>query len=239
MNSEGAPSVPNNLLEGLGKLGSAIVGLSAFAYVAGFVKLIAVYGALKANWIIEFVVTQDILRAGLEPMAMVGATGAATAYIFWSRGWVFLKILSFLAVSAMIIYIQTIPSTGFDENWYDDYRFSRAISYYLYLVTGMLGAYSVFEIAVVKSFSVKAIAGFLLAAVFALYITPTYLGKTWAHSVVSGKNILAKVVGDQYKGESCFLLGNVNSKYLIGCLVAGNMERFQMIEVDKEVAFLR
>jgi len=239
MNRVSAPPAPSSLLEGLSKLGSAIVGLSAFAYIAGFIKLIAMYDSVGAGWIIDFIVTQDIIRAGLEPLAMVGVTGAASAYILSSRNWATAKLLTFLFIAITLTYAKFIPSEGWSENWINSYKFSKLISYILYLISGVLVAYSVSEVAIDKRFSGKNAAIFFIGATFSLYITPTYLGKVWANTIISSENKLPKAIGEQYKGESCYLLGNVNSKYAIGCISSSKVGRVQLIEVGKDVAFTR
>lgn len=238
MNRVSGPPAPNSLLEGLSKFGSAIVGLSAFAYIAGYVKLIAMYNSVNAGWLIDFVVTQDIIRAGLEPMAMVGVTVAAIAYILSSQKWVIAKTLAYLFFIITLTYVKFIPSDGWGE-WFNSYKFSKFISYILYLTSGILVTYSVFEAAIHKKYNGKIAACFLVGATFSLYITPTYLGKVWASLITSSETTLPKVIGEQYKGESCYLLGNINSKYVIGCIASSKVGRVQLIEVGKDVAFTR
>jgi len=239
MDNASVTPVPGNLLEILSKLGSAIVGLSVFAYIAGFVKLISMYGAIDASWVIDFVVTQDVIRAGLESLAMVGVAVAAGVYICSSRNLVLIKILTFLLVSLLLIYLKFVPADRWGQGWFGSYKFSQFISYSLCLVSGVLVAYSVFEFIVTRLFGVKILICFMVGAVFSLYVTPVYLGKVWAESLVSDDVKFAKAVGEQYKSESCYLLGNVNSKYLIGCVSGGKVGRIQMVEVSKDISFER
>ncbi|MHC8326037.1 hypothetical protein [Pseudomonas sp. LB1P83] len=239
MNNVSVTPAPGNLLEVLSKLGSAIVGLSVFAYIAGFVKLMSMYNSIDAGWIIDFVVTQDIIRAGLEPLAMVGVTASASAYIFSSKNWVVVKILTFIIVSLFLIYLKFMPSGGWAQGWFESYKFSTFISYSLYLVSGVLISYSVFEVVVNKLFGVRVVICFLVGAIFSLYVTPVYIGKVWADSIVSGDIKFAKAIGEQYKSESCYLFGNVNSKFLIGCVSGIKVGRIQLVELGKDVAFER
>lgn len=239
MNKLNAPPAQGNLLEGLSKFGSSIVGLSAFAYIAGFVKLIAMYDAINATWVIDFLVTQDIIRAGLEPMAMVGVAAAASAYIFSSRTMVAIKLITFILIITSLVYFKFIPQDGWSENWYNSYRFSKFLSYILYLASGVLIAYSVFEITINKKISKAAVVGFLIGATCALYITPTYLGKIWATSISKAEIRFPKAIGEQYKNEPCYLLGNVNSKYVIGCIKELKVGKIQLIDIGKDVAFIR
>lgn len=232
-----APPASSSLLEGLSKLGSAIVGLSAFAYIAGYVKLIAMYNATNAGWLLDFVITQDIIRAGLEPSAMVGVTGAASAYILLSRNWTIAKIVTFILITVALTYAKLIPSGEWGADWTSSYKFSRFISHALYLISGVLIAYSLVATIKNKRLSKKSAACFVIGATISLYITPTYLGQVWATSITSSENRLPKVIGEQYKGEACYLLGNVNSKYAIGCVVSAKVGRVQLIEVGKDVAF--
>ncbi|WP_053121987.1 hypothetical protein [Pseudomonas sp. P1.31] len=230
---------PGNLLEVLSKIGSAVVGLSAFAYIAGFVKLMSMYSSIDASWVIDFVVTQDIIRAGLEPLAMVGVSAAASAYIFSSKNWVVVKMLTFVVVSLILIYLKFMPSDGWAQGWFESYKFSRFISYGLYLASGIFVSYSVFQFILNKSSVASVVVCFLVGAIFSLYITPVYLGKVWAASIVGGDVKFAKAMGEQYKSESCYLFGNVNSKYLIGCVSEGKVGRIQLVEVGKDVSFER
>ncbi|PYB81569.1 hypothetical protein DMX03_24410 [Pseudomonas koreensis] len=239
MNSVSVAPAPGNLLEVLSKLGSAIVGLSVFAYIAGYAKLMSMYSSINAGWLIDFVVTQDILRAGLEPLAMVGVTGAASAYILSTKSWIVLKMLTFSIFSLLLIYLKFMPSNVLVVGWFESYKFSTFISYFLYLVSGIFISYSVFEVVVGKAFGVKVLMCFFVGALFSLYVTPVYLGKVWANSIVSGDMNFSKAVGEQYKNESCYLFGSVNSKYLIGCVSGNKVGRIQLVEVGKDIAFER
>ena len=239
MNNVSVTPVPGNLLEVLSKIGSAIVGLSVFAYIAGFVKLMSMYSSIDASWIMDFVVTQDIVRAGLEPLAMVGVTAAANAYICSSKNWLVVKMLTFVVFSLCLIYLKFMPSEQWADGWFESYNFSRFISYSLYLASGVLVSYSVYELVVNKLFRANVLICFLVGALFSLYITPVYLGKAWAESIIDGDIKFAKAAGEQYKSGSCYLFGNVNSKYLIGCLDEGKVGRIQLVEVGKDVAFER
>lgn len=80
---------------------------------------------------------------------------------------------------------------------------------------------------------------FLVGAIFSLYVTPVYIGKVWANSIVGGDIKFAKAIGEQYKSESCYLFGNVNSKFLIGCVSGIKVGRIQLVELGKDVAFER
>lgn len=237
MNNVSVTPVSGNLLEVLSKLGSAVVGLSVFAYIAGFVKLMSMYGSIDAGWVIDFVVTQDIIRAGLEPLAMVGVAAATSAYIFSTKTLVVVKILTFVFVSLFLIYIKFMPLDGWVQGWFESYRFSKVISYSLYLISGVLVSYSLFQVVVSKSFGSKVLVCFLMGSVLALYVTPVYLGKVWAESIVGGGMKFARAIGEQYKNESCYLLGNVNSKYLIGCVNGNKVGRIQLVETGKDVSF--
>lgn len=237
MNDANANTAPSNLLEGLSKLGSSIVGLSAFAYIAGFVKLKAMYDSIGAVWIVDFVTTQDIIKAGLEPLAMVGVTGTATCYILASKSWVAVKLLTFFAISSFLIYSIYMPATGFAQDWFESYKFSKFIAYFLYLISGFLVSSSVFKVVMSGKLYKLAAGAFIVGALFSLYLTPIYLGKIWANSVISGDVKLARAIGDQYETEMCYLLGNVDSKYLIGCVVSKKMTRVQLVEIGKDVAF--
>lgn len=239
MNNVSVVPAPGNLLEVLSKIGSAIVGLSTFAYIAGFVKLMSMYNSIDASWVIDFVVTQDIIRAGLEPLAMVGVSAAASAYIFSSKNWVVVKMLTFVVVSLILIYMKFMPSDEWAQGWFESYKFSRFISYGLYLASGVFISYSVFEFIVNKYFGSGVVVCFFVGAIFSLYITPVYLGRVWADSVVGGDVKFARAVGEQYKSESCYLFGNVNSKYLVGCVSGGKVGRIQLVEVGKDVSFER
>ncbi|WP_339497487.1 hypothetical protein [Pseudomonas sp. EA_15y_Pfl1_P101] len=239
MNTLSVPPVPTNLLEGLGKLGSAIVGLSVFAYIAGFVKLMSMYESLNAGWVIDFAVTQDILRAGLEPLAMVGVTCAASTYIFFSGKLVTAKIVSFLLLSLTLIFLKYMPTDELNKDWMNSYKFSKLICYSLYLIAGTLVTLAVFQVCIHKKLNAKIAICFLLGALFALYITPLYLGKVWGSSILSGDIKLPKAVGEQYKTEQCYLLGNINSKYAVACIESKKIGRIQLIEIGKELSFTK
>lgn len=226
-----------NVLEGLSKLGSAIVGLSAFAYIAGLVKLTAMYKAIDAEWITDFLVTQDIIRAGLGPLAMVGVVGAATIYIYSSKVWVYAKLLTLLFFSLALLCINFIPVNVDFQSWFKDYRFSQLISSSLYVISGVVVSSSILEIVINKRFNKLIAFGVLIGSLCSLFITPMYLGRVWANSVVKGEVALGKAVGEQFKADSCYLLGNVNSKYLLGCISSGKIYRVQMVEVGKDISF--
>ncbi len=237
MTNLNALPAPGNVLEGLSKLGSSIVGLSAFAYIAGLVKLNSMYNTIGAGWLTDFLVTQDILRAGLGPLAMVGVAAAATTYIYSSKGWVYLKLLTLLASSLFLIYVVFVPSGVVAQDWFRDYKFSKLISNSLYLVSGIVVSSSILEVVVNKNFNKLIASGFLIGSLFSLYITPMYLGRVWADSVLSGDVKLGRVIDEQHKKGSCYLLGNINSKYLIGCVSSGKISQVQMMDVDKDTAF--
>lgn len=228
---------PSNLLEGLSKLGSSIVGLSAFAYIAGFVKLKSMYTAVDAAWIVDFLTTQDVVKAGLEPLAMVGVTAVATCYILVSRSWVAVKLLSFFVLLLFLICSIYVPTGGFEQGWFESFKFSKFIAYFLYMVSGFLVSYSVFKVFMDRKLYKRATAAFMVGMLCSLYLTPVYLGEVWASSVVGGEVKLPRALGEQYKSEMCYLLGNVNSKYLIGCIVLKKMARVQLVDVGGGIAF--
>lgn len=237
MTNLNALPAPGNVLEGLSKLGSAIVGLSAFAYIAGLVKLTAMYKAINAEWVTDFLVAQDIMRAGLGPLAMVGVVGAATIYIYSSRSWVYIKLFTLLFVSLALLCVNFIPLDVDSQSWFKSYKFSQLISNSLYMVSGVVVASSVLEIVINKRFNKLIAFSVLIGALCSLYITPVYLGRVWADSVLTGEAALGKAAGEQFNSGSCYLLSNVNSKYLIGCISSGRVSRVQMVEVDKDVSF--
>lgn len=230
-------AVPKDLLDGLSKLGGSIVGLSTFAYIAGIVKLKSMYASINAAWIIEFVTTQDIVKAGLDPLVMVGVTCAATYYILASRSLVVIKLLTFFVLSLFLIFTIYTSSSLFSKGWSEVLNVSEFIACFLYFVSGFLVSCSVFKMVVDGKFYKLPAAAFMIGALLSLYVTPVYLGKVWAGSVVNGKAKLPRAIGDQYKLDTCYLLGNVNSKYLIGCISSEKLKRAQLVDVGKDVAF--
>lgn len=237
MSDSKVSTVPNRLLEGLSKLGGSIVGLSAFAYIAGIVKLKSMYASIGAAWIAEFVTTQDIVKAGLDPLVMVGVTCAATYYILASRSLVVIKLLTFFVLSLFLILTIYTPSSLFAKEWSVIFNVSEFTACFLYIVSGFLVSCSVFKMVEDGGFYKLPAAAFMIGALLSLYVTPVYIGKVWASSVVSGKAKLPRAVGDQYQLGTCYLLGNVNSKYLIGCVVSEKLKRVQLVDVGKDVAF--
>lgn len=232
MNESLSPTT-NDFLDGLAKLGGAIVGLSLFAYVAGYVKALAMYGAIGAGWVVEFLSAHDILRLGSYSLIMLVVVLLGGAYIFYTQGWVRLKILSFWLAGVSLSYFMFHPVEMGRRDWFGSYEWADVIVAVCFVTSGCLLSYSGF-LYMVLGFSRRMFFSVLIGGLITLYIIPTYLGRAWAHGVLTEQISMPKASGD--KG-GCYLLGNVNSKYLIGCLSGGKVVMLKMVEVDKDISF--
>lgn len=231
------PSTPSSIIDALGKLGSAIVGLSAFSYIAGLTKINFMYGAIDASWLVEFATTQDILRNGLEPLAMVAITGLASVYVFSSTKWIATKLISFLLASFLLLYFNLRPPESINADWLASYKSYKLVCHTLYLISGTLIGHTLFIALKHKIISRATAFSFLTGALLSLYITPKYLGTAWATNIITKEIKLAKAIGAEYKDNDCYLLGNINSKYIIGCIKSEKLNKIQIIEPEKEIFF--
>ena len=232
--SNSPPSSTSNLLEILTKLGSAIVGLSAFAYIAGYIKAISMYKAIGGDWIVEFLTVQDVLRIGSYSLAMTGVVCISSAYIIYSKGWVKLKLLTFWVIGVALSYYVTSPRPGATEIWYSSHEVAGLISSTLFFTAGCLISFYLYTHFINEKISRGAVISIFIGGVISLYILPTYLGKAWGYRVLTESAELPKVSDEK---NNCYLLGNVNSKYLIGCVSEAKINSLKMIEINKETSF--
>ncbi len=223
----------SDFLDGLTKLGGAIVGLSLFAYIAGYVRSLAMYKSIGGVWVIEFLSAQDVLRVGSYSLVMVGVVFLCGTYICFTRGWVWLKILSFWLAGVMVSFFMFAPKAGWNDDWLTSYESVGFIGGVLFLTSGCLLSGAGF-LYISVGVSRKVVVLVLLGGLISLYVIPNYLGKAWGHEVLAGRAGLPKTSDVK---SNCYLLGGVNSKYLIGCFSEGKMVMVRMVEIDKEVSF--
>ena len=223
----------NDFFDALTKLGGAVVGLSLFAYIAGYVKAVAMYKAIGGGWVVEFLTSQDILRVGSYSLVMVGVVTLAGTYIFHTRGWVWLKILSFWITGSVVCFFMFAPKAGWGGDWFASFSTADFIIGLSFLSSGCLLAcagYVYVNAGLTRMVFLLALLGGLIS----LYLTPNYLGRLWGYEVLTAQTALPKT--SDLKSD-CYLLGSVNSKYLIGCVSNGKMIEMKMVEIDKDVSF--
>lgn len=218
MNKEIIGLYSSAALDRLGQLGAALFGLSVFAYIAGYFKLKNIYEVVGAGWAIDFVLAEEILRAGLGPMALFGLAIASCMIMIGSGDLVKSKIITFLVVTAGIQFAlhsdflspeQDLPSV------FVRYNTAYAITNFLYSATGALLVYCAYR-AILKGVDGMVVFMAALSLMFGLYVSPVYLGKSWGKAAIADDpSFLPWVAGADENDMGWRLIGNVGGKYLL------------------------
>ncbi len=225
-------------LDRLGQLGASLVGLSAFAYIAGYFKLKHSYSVIGAEWVISFLSGEDILRAGLGPMALFGLSILSCVIMVGSGALVKTKIATFLVLIAIVLFVlrggDQVASPDL-PTVLSEYNFSYAIANFLYAASGALLVYCVYKFIFVGLNGATSIL-FVGALMMGLYAAPVYLGHSWGKAAIANDpSFLPWVKNANEKGSGWRLIGNVNGKYLLMSNRTGLGDTyFQLVEIGPD-----
>ncbi|EPP0047032.1 TPA: hypothetical protein ACNIHU_004708 [Pseudomonas aeruginosa] len=211
MNASGASQVSSDILEALAKLGGAVIGLSVFAYLAGYFYLSAYYKGIGISWALEMAKAEDLLRYGFVPSGVFGITLSGGLYLLLGNK---LKPMIAIFVFIALLIAPLLYSLSSEVGAKPSVAVAMYIGMLIYAAAGLILSVSIMRLWKDKTLSNLKVTGVVVSVLIGTYIAPTYNGLSLTNQLRgSPESFLPMVTGKD--GRNDWLLAGYVSEKLI------------------------